>query len=279
MSLVKRDRTGPPRSTLVAGRWAAPRCSRPKRSSPGGARTPSPPSGWRSAYARRRGNAPHHCAWSCSATPSALGVGVERVTDTVGGQLAALLAAADGPPSRAVQRRRIRLPLVRPRHPGRPRAARPASGRRGDPGRRQRRHRPAPPGEAAALPRRGGPPPARGRSRGRRRNLPRPRCGSGYRAAAAPDRRAGSAAASPEPKCGRTRSRRPAGRSGRRDRTGFRADPERCATTATTRPPTVIGCGRTRCCRRSPTRPESARPFPATPPANETPAELSPAEL
>ena len=76
---------------------------------------------------------------------------------------------------------------VRPRRPGRPGAADRAR-RRGHPDRRQRRDPPVLPAQSVRHLVRGRPPAARGRRRGRRRHLPRPRHDQADRAAAAAGR-------------------------------------------------------------------------------------------
>ena len=154
-------------TTLLAGTVGGARCS-PARRSP-----PSAPAVRQADHGPR----PAHVDGAQLGAPvlrlvllgdsAALGVGVEWLSETVGGQLARLLAEGrrDRRRQSAVQRRRRRLALVRPGHPGGPGAARRPAGRGGDPDRRERRHHAAQPGRGRGAPRRGRPPAARGRRR------------------------------------------------------------------------------------------------------------------
>ena len=123
---------------------------------------------------------------------SAVGLGVERATETPGVLIAAALdrtGRAPGPPGPAG---RLRRRVPRPRRAGRQGAGR-APRRRADHDRRQRRHQPDPARGLGPAPRRRRPPAHRGRLRGRRRHLPRPRHHPADRPAAAHASPAGGA--------------------------------------------------------------------------------------
>ena len=97
---------------------------RPRRSPPGTGGTPSRSWAWRCAP-RSAGPTPPPLRLVLLGDSSALGVGVDRLADTVGGQLAQLLA--EGPAGRRVELSSVgvvRVPLRRPGHPGGPGAAR-----------------------------------------------------------------------------------------------------------------------------------------------------------
>ena len=141
---------------------------------------------------------------------TALGVGVDRVADTVGGQLAALLAEAPG--GRRVELSSVAVAGSRSADLA-TQVARalvgPAAGRGGDPRRHQRRDPPrsGPARPPRSLGRRRAPA-ARRRHRGRRRHLPRPRARCGRSRRRCGRSSAGTAAGWPGPGRG--------GRGGRR---------------------------------------------------------------
>ena len=165
--------------------------------------TPNPTTAGDPHVARRHRGA-HRSGSCCSATRPRSASGVDRVTDTVGGRIAELLASED----RRVELSSVAVVGSRSADLG-TQVARALLGPRPDvavilvgANDATRLRRPA---EAAHVAGRGGPSAARRRRRGGRRHLPRSGRGPGDRAAAAPDRRSRSVAGSRErrrPPCG-----------------------------------------------------------------------------
>ena len=146
---------GPPRSRRSPAWSAARPCSRREALAARARRYAN--RDWASASARRSApaNAPP-LRLVLLGDSSALGVGVDRVADTVGGQLARCSPTGRARAGPALQRGRLRLPLHRPGHPGGPGAARRAARRGRGADRRERRGRPAPARRGRRLP--GAPP-------------------------------------------------------------------------------------------------------------------------
>ena len=233
------------------------------------------PAGRRGAWRRGRVATPSRTsAWPCgrpsAATTSpplrlillgdalALGVGVDVVEETVGGQLATMLADAGA---------RVALSTVAVSGARcadlATQVARAQLGPRPDlavilVGTNDATHL-VRPGRGGGRARHRRTPAARRRHGGRRRHLPGPRRGPGDRAPAAPDRRLVRPAGGPRPGQCRPRGRSRGGRPRRTGRDRCSGPTPACsATTASTPPPTVTGSSRTRCSRSSPRPPTSS---------------------